>query len=294
MASLKDIRTRINSVRTTRQVTSAMKMVSAAKFKKAQDNVDHIRPYSERINHIISSLGIAEGEQNYEWARHDGRGKVLLVAFSSNRGLAGSFNANVIKETERLIESTYKNELKTDDLHIMAVGKQVGKALSARHYPVVGHFNDLYQDVSWETIEILSEALLNHFVDGDYREIYFIYNQFINAANQQVKSIRFLPFEVESNINNFETEKYSDFVIEPGREEVIKTLIPKAIHTSFFKVVLESLASEHGARMTAMHKATDNATDLINELQLAYNKARQTSITNEILEIVSGAEALNS
>lgn len=292
MASLKDIRTRINSVKTTRQVTSAMKMVSAAKFKKAQDNVEHIRPYMNRLNHIINSLGInMELEENYEWFKKRGKGKVLLVPFSSNRGLAGSFNANVIKETERLIESTYKNDLKTSNLHIMAVGKQVGKALYAHHYPVVGHFNDLYQDVNWETVEMLSEALVKHFLDGDYREIHFIYNQFINAASQQVKVLQFLPFEVRNN--NFENGHFSDFIIEPGRDEVIRMLVPKAIHTSFFQVVLESLASEHGARMTAMHKATDNATDLINELQLAYNKARQGAITSEISEIVGGAEAQN-
>ena len=292
MASLKDIRTRINSVRTTRQVTSAMKMVSAAKFKKAQDNVEHIRPYAERLDHIINSLGIVDLESNYEWFRKDGKGKVLLVAFSSNRGLAGSFNANIIKETERLIESTYKDLLKANELDIMAVGKQVGKALYARHYPIVGHFNDLYQNVNWDTVEMLSEALLKHFLDGDYREIHFIYNQFINAATQEVKTVKFLPFQIKSN--TLDNGNYADYVIEPNREEVIKTLIPKAIHTSFFRIVLESLASEHGARMTAMHKATDNATELINDLQLAYNKARQTAITNEILEIVSGAEALNS
>ncbi len=292
MASLKDIRTRINSVRTTRQVTSAMKMVSAAKFKKAQDNVEHIRPYAERLDHIINSLGIVDLESNYEWFRKDGKGKVLLVAFSSNRGLAGSFNANIIKETERLIESTYKDLLKANELDIIAVGKQVGKALYARHYPIVGHFNDLYQNVSWDTVEVLSEALLKHFLDGDYREIHFIYNQFINAATQEVKTVKFLPFQIKSN--TLDNGNYADYVIEPNREEVIKTLIPKAIHTSFFRIVLESLASEHGARMTAMHKATDNATELINDLQLAYNKARQTAITNEILEIVSGAEALNS
>lgn len=291
MASLKDIRTRINSVKTTRQVTSAMKMVSAAKFKKAQDNVEHIRPYFNRLEHIINSLGITmELEVNYEWFKKREKGKILLVPFSSNRGLAGSFNANIIKETERLIESTYKQDLANNNLHIIAVGKQVGKALFAHHYPVVGHFNDLYQDVSWETIEILSEALLNHFLDGDYREIHFIYNRFINAASQVVEVQRFLPFEVH---NNYEDGHFSDFIIEPGRDQVIKMLVPKAIHTSFFKVVLESLASEHGARMTAMHKATDNATDLINELQLAYNKARQGAITSEILEIVGGAEALN-
>jgi F0F1-type ATP synthase, gamma subunit len=191
MASLKDIRTRINSVRTTRQVTSAMKMVSAAKFKKAQDNVEHIRPYAERLDHIINSLGIVDQESNYEWFRKDGKGKVLLVAFSSNRGLAGSFNANIIKETERLIESTYKDLLKANELDIIAVGKQVGKALYARHYPIVGHFNDLYQNVSWDTVEVLSEALLKHFLDGDYREIHFIYNQFINAATQEVKTVKF-------------------------------------------------------------------------------------------------------
>ena len=212
MASLKDIRTRINSVKTTRQVTSAMKMVSAAKFKKAQDNVEHIRPYMNRLNHIINSLGInMELEEKYEWFKKDGKGKVLLVPFSSNRGLAGSFNANVIKETERLIESTYKNDLKTGNLHIMAVGKQVGKALYAHHYPVVGHFNDLYQDVNWETVEMLSEALVKHFLDGDYREIHFIYNRFVNAASQVVEVQQFLPFKVRNN--NFENGHFSDFLI---------------------------------------------------------------------------------
>ncbi len=292
MANLKDIRTRINSVKTTRQVTSAMKMVSAAKFKKAQDNVEHIRLYNNRLNRLVADMSSSLDEKTRALLfEKRSKGKVLLVPFCSNRGLAGAFNANIVKETERLLGSVYKEELKKKNLDIMVVGKQAEKALVSRNYPVVGHFNDLYQNAEWSSVEVLADALLKHYMDGDYREVHFIYNKFNNASNQEVTLHQFLPYVPRVADNS--GFHIADLIVEPSRDEMVKALIPAAIRTSFYWVVLESLASEHGARMTAMHKATDNATDLINELQLAYNKARQGAITSEILEIVSGAEALN-
>jgi F-type H+-transporting ATPase subunit gamma len=292
MANLKDIRTRINSVKTTRQVTSAMKMVSAAKFKKAQDNVEHIRLYQNRLNTLLSDMSSAlDDTTRAKLFGKKEKGKVLIVPICSNRGLAGAFNANIIKETERLLNTTFKNELKSGNLEIIVAGKQAEKALVSRNYPVIGHFNDMFQNVEWESVEVLADALLKHYMDGDYREIHFVYNKFNNASNQEVTVYQFLP--VEPVIHQEAGYQIADLIVEPNRDEMVKALIPAAIRTSFYWVVLESLASEHGARMTAMSKATDNATDLINDLQLAYNKARQSAITTELTEIVSGAEALN-
>lgn len=291
MGNLKDIRTRINSVKTTRQVTNAMKMVSAAKFKKAQDDVEHIRPYLNKLMRVIDNLGRQiEIDRHHPCFQSKTKGKILLIPFSSNRGLAGAFNANVIKETERLLHGKYKKALKEESIHIIAIGKQVAKALHVHSYPVVGHFNDLYNHISYDNAAALSEVLTNQFIAGDYREIHFIYNEFVNAATQNVKVKQFLPLQLEEL--SFIHDRFNDFMVEPDKETVMEMIIPRVVKTQFYATLLESLAAEHGARMTAMHKATDNATELINDLQLVYNKARQAAITTEILEIVGGAEAL--
>lgn len=292
MASLEDIRTRIQSVKTTRQVTSAMKMVSAAKFKKAQDSVEHIRAYVERMNHIINSLNSGlDYEHDHKWFKKGGEGKILLVALSSNRGLAGAFNANAIKSTERLLETEFKADNAKGNVHVIAIGKQLEKALKSRNLPVVANYNDLYANTNWETVEQMADDLIAFFLNGKYSEIHFVYTRFVNAATQEVERMQLLPFKLEKSEEA--NEYYNDHIVEPSRDEVIKILVPKTIYANCYWMILESLASEHGARMTAMHKATDNATELIGDLQLAYNKARQSAITTEILEIVGGAEALN-
>lgn len=291
MPSLKDIRIRINSVKTTRQVTSAMKMVSAAKFKKAQDDISHIRPYVDRLAGIIFDLSqsLDDGVE-LEWSAKRDPNKVLLVVVSSNRGLCGAFNSNVIKETERVIKSKYNYQFKQGNLDIFAIGKQAQKILKSHGYPVVKDFNDLYTNTTFESVKEIAVEIMESFRNEKYDDVVLIYNEFKNAAVQEVRSEQFLPLqltEAGSGVYNS-----VDYIVEPDKISFIKKVIPEALQTMFYRVILESLASEHGARMTSMHKATDNATDMLMELQLIYNKARQGAITTEILEIVGGAEAL--
>lgn len=291
MANLKDIRIRISSVRTTRQVTSAMKMVSAAKFKKAQDDITHIRPYVERLAGIIYDLtSTLEEDIKFEWSEERDPNKILIVVFSSNRGLCGAFNTNVVKETEKVIRSQFPAQFKNNDLDIYAVGKQAQKLLRIHGYAVKKDFNDVYSHLSFEAVVDIANELMHDFVTQKYDRIVLIYNEFINAAVQNVQAEQFLPLQLPELAGN--GKGMTNFIIEPDKPTFIKTVIPKALKTMFYRVILESLASEHGARMTSMHKATDNATDMLGDLQLMYNKARQGAITTEILEIVGGAEAL--
>ncbi|MBI9061178.1 MAG: ATP synthase F1 subunit gamma [Marinilabiliaceae bacterium] len=291
MANLKDIRIRINSVRTTRQVTSAMKMVSAAKFKKAQDDITHIRPYVERLAGIIYDLtSTLEEDIKFEWSEERDPNKILIVAFSSNRGLCGAFNTNVVKETEKVIRSQFPAQFKNGDLDIFAVGKQVQKLLRTHGYSVKKDFNEIYSHLSFEAVVNIANELMHDFESKKYDRIILIYNEFVNAALQMVQAEQFLPLQLPELVNN--GKSITNYIIEPDKPTFIKTIIPKALKTMFYRVILESLASEHGARMTSMHKATDNATDMLGDLQLMYNKARQGAITTEILEIVGGAEAL--
>ena len=291
MPNLKDIRIRINSVRTTRQVTSAMKMVSAAKFKKAQDNITHIRPYVERLAGIIFDLtSTLEEDIEFEWSEERDPNKILVVVFSSNRGLCGAFNTNVVKETEKVIRSQFPAQFKNGDLDIYAVGKKAQKLLQIHGYPVAKDFNEVYNELSFETVVNISNELMRDFVDRKYDRIILVYNEFVNAAVQTVQAGQFLPLQLPVFSSN--GKGITNYIIEPDKPTFIKTIIPKALKTMFYRVLLESLASEHGARMTSMHKATDNATEMLGDLQLMYNKARQGAITAEILEIVGGAEAL--
>nr|WP_321450265.1 ATP synthase F1 subunit gamma [uncultured Carboxylicivirga sp.] len=291
MPSLKDIRIRINSVKTTRQVTSAMKMVSAAKFKKAQDDISHIRPYVDRLAGIIFNLSSTLDEKiDFEWSTQRGSHKILLIVIASNRGLCGGFNSNVIKETERIIKTQYTDQYKSGDLDIYTIGKQAQKVLKSRGYPVLKEYNDLYTNVTYEAVKNIALEIMSSFLDGVYDDVVLVYNEFKNAAVHEVKAEQFLPlqFPEASHTDAF----IHDYIVEPDSVSFIKQVIPDALQTMFYRVILESIASEHGARMTSMHKATDNATELLDELQLVYNKARQTAITTEILEIVGGAEAL--
>lgn len=291
MPSLKDIRIRINSVKTTRQVTSAMKMVSAAKFKKAQDDISYIRPYVDRLAGIIYKLtGALEEGFRLDWSEEREPEKILIVPVSSNRGLCGAFNANVIKEVEKLCRIDFKLQNALDNVDILAIGKQAQKILKQRGYNVTKDHNELYTHLTFEKVTDVAHELMEAFLARQYDRIVLVYNEYKNAAVQTIRAEQFLPMELPAG--NHSHQSTVDYIIEPDVPTFITQVIPDALKTMFYRVILESLASEHGARMTSMHKATDNATDMLSELQLQYNKARQGAITTEILEIVGGAEAL--
>lgn len=285
MANLKEIRNRISSVSSTMQITSAMKMVSAAKLKKAQDAITAMRPYAEKLTELLQNVSATlEGNAGGVYTEQREVNKVLLVAISSNRGLCGAFNTNVMKQVHARTEF-YANK----QVDVLAIGKKSNDILSKSH-TVVSNESAIYDDLSFNNVAAIAEDVMKKFVLGDYDRVELIYNHFKNAATQIIKTEQFLPL---APIEGGEVVS-SDYLFEPSKEEIILSLIPKALKTQMYKAIRDSFASEHGARMTAMHKATDNATDLRDQLKLTYNKARQAAITNEILEIVGGAEALNS
>ncbi len=289
MPSLKDIKTRIDSVKTTRQVTSAMKMVSAAKLKKAQDDIVQLRPYADKLNDIIIDLvGAIDSEIELKLAENRAPDQVLVVMITSNRGLCGAFNSSIVKAVNNLIRNEYSSHLKNGFIDVMAIGKQGEKLLKSSGIDCISEHNNIYSNISFNTIDSISTAIINDFLKNKYDKVILVYNEFVNAAVQNVSVNQFLPLELPELDNSYS----SPYLYEPNEQEILNDLIPQSLKTLFFKAILESIASEHGARMTSMHKATDNATDLIKELELSYNKARQAAITNEILEIVGGAEAL--
>lgn len=293
MANLKDIRTRISSVRSTMQVTSAMKMVSAAKLKKAQNDVTKVRPFEQKLTEIIGFLGssVSDVQLNYPAFRQGGKEGVLIVAIASDKGLAGAFNANVVKEVERMVNGPLADSVRKDEVEVLCVGKQVGKGLRSRKVNVKWtEVSGFYDNMTLETVYNLADELSKRFAAKQCGKVVLVYNEFVNAAVQNVKQVQLLPLQMPQNVDN---SSFKDFIVEPSKEEVLEDLIPQAIRTRLLAIVRESLASEHGARMTSMHKATDNASELLGELQLQYNKARQSAITNELIEIVSGASALN-
>jgi F-type H+-transporting ATPase subunit gamma len=287
MANLKEIRNRITSVSSTMQITSAMKMVSAAKLKKAQDAITAMRPYAEKLTELLQSLSATlEGGTGEEFTTQREVKKVLLVAITSNRGLCGAFNTNVIKEAKN--RAAYFAGKQVD---VFAIGKKGNDVLSKTN-TIIDNQSAVFDNLTFDNVAAIAEALTQKFVSGEYDRIELIYNQFKNAATQIVQTEQFLPLApVKSDLNV--TANAGDYIFEPSKEEIVLTLIPKSLKTQLYKGIRDSFASEHGARMTAMHKATDNATELRNQLKLTYNKARQAAITNEILEIVGGAEALN-
>lgn len=290
MAGLKEIRTRIASVKTTRQVTSAMKMVSAAKLKKAQDAIMQIRPYAEKLHQILTSLSASlENVEDSVYTQAREPEKVLVILVSSNRGLCGGFNTNVTKKAIELAATTYAHQQKLGKLDFMCIGKQGERQLKHRGFKVVANENSLFEELSFENVSKVAEAAMKAFEDKTYDRVELVYNQFKNAAVQVQSTEQFLPVKMEED-NDSNTN--FDFIYEPSKENIIKELIPRSLKIQFYKALLDSNAAEHGARMTAMHQATDNATTLIGDLTLEYNKARQAAITGEILEIVGGAEAL--
>ena len=284
MENLKEIRNRIASVSSTMQITSAMKMVSAAKLKKAQDAITAMRPYSDKLTELLqnlsSTLGAGTGSK---FAEQRDLENVLIVAVTSNRGLCGAFNSNIIKQVTN-VASSYDGKVS-----IIAIGKKANDALS-KNFEVISNQSSVFDDLTFDNVATIAEMLMEQFESKAFDKIEVVYNKFKNAATQEILTEQFLPIiSLESNSNSSQ-----DYIFEPTKEEIVETLIPKSLKTQLYKSLRDSFASEHGARMTAMHKATDNATELRDQLKLTYNKARQASITNEILEIVGGAEALNS
>ncbi|MFD2566913.1 ATP synthase F1 subunit gamma [Pseudotenacibaculum haliotis] len=286
MANLKEIRNRITSIGSTMQITSAMKMVSAAKLKKAQDAITAMRPYSSKLTELLQSLSATlDSDAGGAYSKQREVSKALIVVVTSNRGLCGGFNSSVIKETIQNIENNYQGV----EVELLTIGKKGNDILSKSH-TVIENRNDIFDDLTFENVAEVAQKLMDLYVDGSYDKIEIIYNRFKNAATQIPQVEQFLPIKpVEGDANT-----NMDYIFEPTKEEIVLELIPKSLKTQLFKAVRDSFAAEHGARMTAMHKATDNATELRDELLLTYNKARQAAITNEILEIVGGAEALNN
>jgi len=284
MANLKEIRNRISSVSSTMQITSAMKMVSAAKLKKAQDAITAMRPYAEKLTELLQSVSATlEGDAGGQYTTQREVNKVLIVAITSNRGLCGAFNTNVIKQAKVVAEG-YSGK----QVDIFAIGKK-GNDILRKTSTVIANRSEVFDQLTFDNVAAIADVLTDKFISGEYDKIEIVYNQFKNAATQIVQTEQFLPL---APVATDQPVSSGDYIFEPSKEEIVLTLIPKSLKTQLYKSVRDSFAAEHGARMTAMHKATDNATELRNQLKLTYNKARQAAITNEILEIVGGAEAL--
>lgn len=287
MANLKEIRGRITSISSTMQITSAMKMVSAAKLKKAQDAIVMLRPYSEKLQELIQNVNTSSDPEKVSvYAQKREVKRILFIAITSNRGLAGAFNSSIVKELNQQISQNSNVEVE-----VLTIGKKAFDAVK-RTKNVYANQSGIYDKLTFDAVAGVAHSVMEDFVEGKFDEVYLIYNKFINAATQEVQTEKFLPISVPQGEENTTAE--TDYIFEPSKSEILDNLIPKSIKTQLFKAVLDSVASEHGARMTAMHKATDNAQALKSELVIFYNKARQAAITNEILEIVSGAEALKN
>jgi F-type H+-transporting ATPase subunit gamma len=284
MANLKEKRTRITSVASTMQITSAMKMVSAAKLKRAQDAITQMRPYAEKLQEILVNLSSTlDNSTEGVYSQERDTQKVLLVPIASNRGLCGAFNANVFKRTEKRI-----TELSDFDLQVYPIGKRSVDYFTDKHTLFNSNL-EIFNDLNFDSSTIIAQEVMDAFVDGSFDKVEIIYNKFVNAATQELMVEPFLPVQAEESE---EVALNADYIFEPSKSSIVLDLIPKSLKVQFYKGLLDSHASEHGARMTAMHKATDNAQDLKDDLTLTYNRQRQASITNEILEIVGGAEAL--
>ena len=287
MANLKEIRNRIASVSSTMQITSAMKMVSAAKLKKAQDAITAMRPYSDKLTELLLGLSASlDGDSSSAYSQQRTEKRVLLVPITSNRGLCGAFNSNIIKQVNQLAQEEFAGK----EVELLCIGKKGHDVLSKKS-SIVGNHSAIFDRLTFEAAEEVALELMQAFEEEKYDSIYLVYNKFKNAATQIVMTEKFLPLVQETE--GEQSNAAMDYIFEPSEAEIVEQLIPKALKTQLFKAIRDSFASEHGARMTAMHKATDNAGELRAQLKLTYNKARQAAITGEILEIVGGAEALN-
>ncbi len=286
MANLKEIRNRITSIGSTMKITSAMKMVSAAKLKKAQDAIVQMRPYSNKLSELLQNLSSTlDMDDGGVFTQQKGDDKVLIVAITSNRGLCGAFNSSIIKEVKQIAAEKYSGK----KVRVLTIGKK-GNDILKKSFDIYRNDSEVFDELTFENVAPIAEDLMTQFSEGNFDKIEIVYNRFKNAATQIVTKEQFLPI-VPARTGEV---KSADYIFEPNKEEIVRGLIPKSLKMQLFKAVRDSFAAEHGARMTAMHKATDNAKELKDELLLIYNKARQASITNEILEIVGGAEALNN
>ena len=286
MANLKEIRLRITSVGSTMQITSAMKMVSAAKLKRAQDAIIQMRPYANKLTELLNNLSASlDSSDGGVYTQEREIKNVLLVTVTSNRGLCGGFNAYIMKKAKALINEEFANA----KVSILSIGKKSSEHFTKNGFNVASTHDDLFGDLTFNNVAKVAQGIMEQFVEGNYDKVVLVYNQFKNAATQIIMAENFLPVQASEN----DDSTVVDYIFEPTKQEIVEQLIPKSLKTQLFKAVLDSHAAEHGARMTAMHKATDNASELKKDLTLTYNKARQAAITNEILEIVGGAEALS-
>jgi F-type H+-transporting ATPase subunit gamma len=297
MANLKEVRNRIKSVSSTQQITKAMKMVSAAKLKRATNAIVQLRPYANKLKELLANLSASLEDGSSPFLEEREPAKVLIIVVSSNRGLAGAFNTNVIKTANNLIAEKYSDQLRAGNVSVVAIGKKSQEYYQRRNYKVIGNNNDLYLDLNFINASKITEAIMEGFLKGDYDRVELVYNQFKNAAMQILVAEQLLPVQKPEKKEGEKVDLNKvqlDYILEPSKEEIVAQLIPKSIKTQLYKAVLDSNASEHGARMTAMDKATENAGDLLKALKLSYNQARQAAITTELTEIVSGAAALSA
>ena len=292
MANLKEVRNRIASVTSTQQITKAMKMVSAAKLKRATNAIVQLRPYATKMKEILANLSASLEESNSPFIQEREPVRVLIITVASNRGLAGAFNLNVIKTANNLIAEKYPEQYRKGNVHIVAIGKKAQDFYEKRNYKVIGNNNELYNALTFQNASKVTEAIMKGFENGDYDRVELVYNRFRNAAVQILTTEQLLP--VARSVESVSTGQPVDYILEPSQEEIVEQLIPKSIKIQVYKAILDSHASEHGARMTAMDKATENAGDLLKALKLSYNQARQAAITTELTEIVSGAAALSN
>lgn len=293
MAGLKEIRIRITSIKSTQQITSAMKMVSASKLRKAQLAILKLRPYAQKFNQILKNLGsdidsVEEGKYSIEREVK----KVLIVTINSNRGLCGSFNSNIIKASINVIEKQFPSQLKNNNVSVLTIGRKAFDYFSKRKYNIAENKSDIFDRLTYENAQIIAEKLINLYTNKDFDRIMIVYNKFKNAVTQEITVEQFLPIVFDKPAADKKEETTADYIFEPSQQEILGQIIPNYLKMNLYRAILESYASEHGARMTSMHIATDNAAEILKQLSLSYNKARQASITSELLEIVSGAEAL--
>jgi len=292
MANLKEVRIRIASVQSTQQITKAMKMVSAAKLKRATNAIIQLRPYATKLKEILGNLSANLEGSSSPFIQEREPNKVLIVVVSSNRGLAGAFNMNVIKATNNLIAEKYSEQYKNGNVSIVAIGKKSQDFYEKRNYNVIGNNNEVYAALTFENVTKITDSIMAGFEKGEFDRVEMVYNKFKNAAVQILTTEQLLPLPKPEVLKDEKRSKI-DYILEPAQEEIVEQLIPKSIKIQLYKAVLDSHASEHGARMTSMDKATENAGDLLKALKLSYNQARQAAITTELTEIVSGAAALN-